>query len=378
MPNSATNGATRMRVSMKYNGVPTACEAFSYGEVEDYIVVIGAAQADTQAPTAPASLAASNVAQTTLSLNWSASTDNVAVTGYDVYRGATKIKSVTGTSTNISGLTAATAYTFSIKAKDAAGNVSSLSNIVNVTTLSNQVSYCASKGNRITYEWIDYVSFGGMTNTTTANGGYGDFSAIKTATVVRGSSNQLVLSAGFSSTAYNEHFTVWIDYNGDGDFTDNGEQVTTGNSSTAGNRIANITIPTTAKLGTTRMRVSMKYNAKSTPCETFADGEVEDYTVNITADGTRDSSSDISGERIASQNVLSLTAFPNPAIDFVQVKLASKSNNMTYKIVNTIGRVVKSGYLGEGNINISNLNTGLYILKINDGQKLLTTKLLKK
>src|SRR5690606_24380181 len=41
IPTNALNGLTRMRVSMKYNGIPTACETFSYGEVEDYTVVIG-------------------------------------------------------------------------------------------------------------------------------------------------------------------------------------------------------------------------------------------------------------------------------------------------------------------------------------------------
>ena len=122
VPSSALDGATRMRIVMKYNATPTACEAsFSYGEVEDYTVNIGAAVADTQAPTAPSSLASSNVAQTTLTLSWTASTDNVGVTGYDVYQGATKLTTVTTTSYNVTGLTANTAYTFSVKAKDAAG-----------------------------------------------------------------------------------------------------------------------------------------------------------------------------------------------------------------------------------------------------------------
>ena len=46
-PSGASNGPTRMRVSMKYNGVPTACESFQYGEVEDYIVNIGSSSSFT-------------------------------------------------------------------------------------------------------------------------------------------------------------------------------------------------------------------------------------------------------------------------------------------------------------------------------------------
>ena len=134
VPAGAADGATRMRVSMKYNGVPTSCESFQYGEVEDYTIVIGGTPPDTQAPTAPGSLTASGVTQTTVSLSWNASTDNVGVTGYDVYRSNTVIATVTGTSYEVTGLTANTAYSFRIKAKDEAGNESAFSNTANVTT----------------------------------------------------------------------------------------------------------------------------------------------------------------------------------------------------------------------------------------------------
>ena len=134
VPAGAADGATRMRVSMKYNGVPTSCESFQYGEVEDYTIVIGGTPPDTQAPTAPGSLTASGVTQTTVSLSWNASTDNVGVTGYDVYRSNTVIATVTGTSYEVTGLTANTAYSFRVKAKDEAGNESAFSNTANVTT----------------------------------------------------------------------------------------------------------------------------------------------------------------------------------------------------------------------------------------------------
>jgi Zn-dependent metalloprotease/chitodextrinase len=135
VPTSAITGATRMRVSMKYNGVPTACESFSYGEVEDYTVNLVGSTADTTAPTAPTNLTASGTTTTTTSLSWTASTDNVGVTGYDVYQGASVIATVTGTTRSVTGLTPSTTYSFSVRAKDAAGNVSLASNVVNVTTL---------------------------------------------------------------------------------------------------------------------------------------------------------------------------------------------------------------------------------------------------
>ncbi|MEZ4792267.1 MAG: M12 family metallo-peptidase [Gelidibacter sp.] len=135
VPTSAVTSATRMRVSMKYNGVPTSCESFQYGEVEDYTVNIQGAASDTTPPTAPTNLTASGTTQTATNLSWTASTDNVGVTGYDVYQGSTVIATVTGTTHQVTGLTASTTYSFSVKAKDTAGNVSSVSNSVSVTTL---------------------------------------------------------------------------------------------------------------------------------------------------------------------------------------------------------------------------------------------------
>jgi len=144
-PSTAILGATRMRVSMKYNGIPTACETFSYGEVEDYTINIVGNTADTQAPSAPTNLVASNVTQTTVDLSWTAATDNVGVTGYDVYKNGVLLGSTTSNSAQITGLTANTNYTFYVKAKDAAGNISNSSNTISVTTQAVPSSSCTAQ-----------------------------------------------------------------------------------------------------------------------------------------------------------------------------------------------------------------------------------------
>jgi hypothetical protein len=141
VPASAVEGSTRMRVAMRYNTIPSECGSFDYGEVEDYTVVIGGG--DAVAPSAPTNLAASSVTQTTLTLNWTASTDNVGVTGYDVYQGAALLGTVTATTVNVTGLTAGASYAFTVKAKDAAGNVSATSNTASVTMQSAGMA-CAS------------------------------------------------------------------------------------------------------------------------------------------------------------------------------------------------------------------------------------------
>ena len=89
---------------------------------------------DTSAPSAPSNLAAGATTQTSVALSWSAATDNVGVTGYQVFNGATKVATVTGTSTTVTGLAASTSYTFTVKAVDAAGNVSAASGAVSAKT----------------------------------------------------------------------------------------------------------------------------------------------------------------------------------------------------------------------------------------------------
>jgi chitinase len=94
----------------------------------------GGGGGDTQGPTAPANLTSPSKTSTSVSLSWSASSDNVGVTGYDVYRNGTLAGSSTSTSYTVGGLSASTAYSFSVKAKDAAGNVSAASSALSVTT----------------------------------------------------------------------------------------------------------------------------------------------------------------------------------------------------------------------------------------------------
>ncbi|GAA0390212.1 lectin [Acrocarpospora corrugata] len=89
---------------------------------------------DTQAPTAPGNLQVTATTSTSLTLSWSAASDNVGVTGYQVRRGTTVVASPASSPFTVTGLAASTAYSFNVTARDAAGNVSAPSNTVNVTT----------------------------------------------------------------------------------------------------------------------------------------------------------------------------------------------------------------------------------------------------
>jgi hypothetical protein len=140
--------------------------------------------------------------------------------------------------------------------------------------------YCQAGAVDQDYEKIEFVSLNTINNSSTSNGGYEDFTDIYT-TLSRGS------TYGFQATddnSYDEdHLIVWIDFNQDSDFEDAGEQVmvTSGQDPWTGN----ITIPSNALLGSTRMRIRLHaedpYGPNYTPCGDSDYGQVEDYTVVI-------------------------------------------------------------------------------------------------
>ncbi|MFB6598214.1 glycoside hydrolase family 6 protein [Streptomyces diastaticus] len=89
---------------------------------------------DTTAPTAPTGLTVTAKSATSVSLSWTAATDDTGVTGYDVYRDGARVGSTTTTAYADSGLAPGTSYAYTVRAKDAAGNVSPSSASLAATT----------------------------------------------------------------------------------------------------------------------------------------------------------------------------------------------------------------------------------------------------
>lgn len=144
-------------------------------------------------------------------------------------------------------------------------------------------SYCSSRSGNANYEWIDQVKVGTFTNSSSGNR-YTDFTSQVISLSV--GTTTIELSPGFSGQAYNERWNVWIDFNQDGDFTGTGELVFSTNAASKTAVSGTITIPSTAKAGKTRMRVSMQWKNNPAACGDFDYGEVEDYTVEITNPST--------------------------------------------------------------------------------------------
>ncbi len=100
---------------------------------------------DVIAPSVPTGLSAGSITSTSATISWSASTDNVAVTGYDVYRAGVFRASTASTSLAESGLTPSTSYTYTVRARDAAGNVSNASSPLTFSTSAAAVNITRSR-----------------------------------------------------------------------------------------------------------------------------------------------------------------------------------------------------------------------------------------
>ncbi len=137
--------------------------------------------------------------------------------------------------------------------------------------------YCTSSANDQSYEYIAGVVVADLNNSSGPSP-YTDYTYL-TAHLTQGNSASVSLTPGFVSSSYTEWWKIWIDYNGDHDFSDAGEEVFAGSGSSV--VTGSFTVPGSAPLGNTRMRVSMSYSTYPPYCGTFTYGEVEDYTANI-------------------------------------------------------------------------------------------------
>ncbi|QKX04339.1 T9SS type A sorting domain-containing protein [Aquimarina sp. TRL1] len=135
--------------------------------------------------------------------------------------------------------------------------------------------YCIA-GNQGT-NYISNVTFGEINNTS-GNSTYSDFTAIAT-TIVQGEAERLTVTPYYSTPNWGANVVGgWIDWNQDGDFTDPGEEVLM-KPRGAGIGLAEVIVPTTAKLGKTRLRIRYHWWDAPTPCNTTGGDEAEDYSV---------------------------------------------------------------------------------------------------
>jgi Zinc carboxypeptidase/GEVED domain/Secretion system C-terminal sorting domain/Fibronectin type III domain len=337
-------------------------------------------------PTLPIS---SNVSSAGALLSWQAA---AGANNYQIeYKSASSATWIvasaanTGLSYQLNGLSAATLYDWRVRSNCSSGNSTYTS--AQFTTAIQTIAYCATKGSNSSLFWIDYFKLSNLTRTSGNDAGYYNGTA-SVANISKGVSNTMTFSPGFASTQYRVYWRIWIDYNRDGDFLDSNEQIASSTTTGATNYTANFTVPAAALVGSTRIRVSMKYSAYATSCETFSYGEVEDYTVNISA--TVASVETIANAKIKqseesaepNSETINVRILPNPTsnelyIDFKQ----TNSKDLKLKVVDISGKPFFEQTLdinqnGFG-IDVTKFTPAVYFLILEKGQQRKSLKFVK-
>lgn len=209
--------------------------------------------------------------------------------GTDVFN-----STVAGNSLNVTLPKSATLY-LKVTPTNLAGDATGCTEIS--FTTNSTIGYCGGiTASALVYP-ISSVTLNGVTNTSAATTGapvYEDFTAT-TMNLVQGLTYPInVVATGAGTNRFG--MTVFIDWNQDGDFNDVSESYFTtapfvGSAAATNNLSGNITVPETALSGTTRMRIKYNFNSSTTsiisalsdPCGNMGNGQVEDYTISVTA-----------------------------------------------------------------------------------------------
>ncbi|MEZ4980430.1 MAG: T9SS type A sorting domain-containing protein [Saprospiraceae bacterium] len=286
-------------------------------------------------------------------------------------------------------------HTVTYSATDAGGNGSSCS--FDVEVVDNQ-SYCPVPDNGAMF-YIHRFVFNGVTNTSGNNGGYADFSAISSTANAGGDLVMTFIPGSASGFNFPAYWSVFVDFNEDGDYTDAGELIFQRRGN--GPFIWRVMLPGNIPAGAYSMRVYMHRYHFPQPCDDHQGlGEAEDYTLNIVPSPTRvaptnelmeEQTRDL--EVFAFENNLELeemdaqsvspdvNLYPNPTANWLYIDLADySSENGEVSIFDSKGMTVMRIPFNANEsqtleINVASLPTGMYYARIMNGQKAITQKL---
>jgi hypothetical protein len=197
-----SSGSHQTAVNREYNGTVAPGASVSFGfivnggggtsptncKINGGSCAGGGGGGDTTPPSTPANLHVTGTTSSSASLAWNASTDNVGVTGYDVLAGSTVVGTFTGTSGTVSQ-NCATTVSYRVRAHDAAGNNSGLSNTVSATTGS-----CGGGGG-VALPVAPYVDMGAFPTP--------DMPSMATSAGVKGFTMAFIISAGCRASWFN-------------------------------------------------------------------------------------------------------------------------------------------------------------------------------
>ncbi len=235
---------------------------------------------------------------------------------------------------------------------------------------------CSSIANNEYNTSTTLVKIGSINNVSAKPSGYSNYKNLST-NLNRNSSYDLTVNVNTDGN-FQTVSTVWIDWNQNCSFNDPGEVYNLGTAINVSNGATSnspfsVLVPVNAVLGNTVMRVSTKYDVAAGPCESGYDGEVEDYTINVLPT--------LSIEEFGFDN---LNVFPNPNNGSFTIKLMGAiERSINIEVYDIRGRAIfRKSYDNNGDFNqeihLSNVQSGMYILNVNDGLRKTTKKLIIK
>lgn len=319
---------------------------------------------DVEDPTDPTNLVASNPTDNSIALTWTASTDNIGVTSYDIYIDGTYTFNTSNTTATATGLTAATNYCFTVKAKDAANNESGYSNQDCETTTNNGTvggSDCLNE----TFANLD-TSIGSYSDVTWT----GDDGGAWSATDARTDQN---INSSSAITVRNGTLTLPTTSGGIGTLTVTTKRVFSGGSGTFNVNVNGTLVGTIAYNDTEQTTTIPNINVENSVSVVIDNNSSTDNRV-IFDDLSYTCYSALSVQEF---NIETVKLHPNPVKNNLTVDLKSNIDT-TIEIFDTLGkRVFKSSINKTSTLNLQDLNTGIYIVKITQNNTTITKKLIK-
>jgi endonuclease I/chitodextrinase len=324
--------------------------------------------ADTQNPTAPTNLIVVGSSSSTVSLSWTASTDNIGVTSYDVFVNSTFKTTVSGTTAIVNGLTPTTTYAFYVVAKDAAGNTSPQSNSANGTTAVFSTS-CASES----FENIPLA-----TPTTPASQYFtrnwtGDSGIDWEATDAR--TDQVINTKAICIR--NGYLSATSSPNGIGNLTVTTQQFFTGNSGTFNLRVnGNVvgTIPYSTTLTTTTIT---GINIVGDVIISITDNSNLNATTKSRVAFDDLSWTCYSGLGLESLSQKEFKIYPNPSNGNFNVIFDDSNSTNSVEVISLLGqKVFEKKNVQNSTISVTNLAKGTYLIKVTKDSKSRTEKII--
>ena len=315
---------------------------------------------DIVAPLAPATLTAIPASSTTAYLKWDAASDNCGIASYNIYRNGTYIANTAPTAYIATGLTAGTAYTFSVKAKDIAGNLSAerTTNVMIATAYTDPLNIALSKPIGSDYDMTTIANANDGVYTTGWNGA----SSVNHPISINLKAKYNITGAEITWPHQNWTYRYKIEVSND-----------SSNWVMACNKMSNDYFGTTS--GPNEL---LTFNAK----------EYEYIRMTITSVGDGAYWVGCMEFKVFGQlsypnstknvNNTTLDVYPNPASDYLTI--SNTSLNTQIQILNMNGEVVYNNRQpGISNrISVADWTSGVYIIKVSDNYGTQIKKVIKK